>query len=284
MFTPQRSNKSKKAEPVYRNSYFRRYLGAIDEQYFFCVYRETWMQLKAHIDQLQNESQSQLLEDIVQYTINDNELNRNSDLLPTIVVLTGVNQPDHLEQFETLGRNIQERTEGSVCLLPAQDCSTVKSAIENLVFNFLHQSVANNKKNFKDLKSNIAATNNSGKVLKRSQCTMRQLKYWYQKNWPKSSSASSSPECDIKRNNNQSLVIILPDFECFPSIVLHDFLQILSRYCNELPFVLIIGVATSISALYETLPYHVTCHLHLRIYQAKLAPARLNEVSLKILY
>lgn len=237
------------------------------------------MQMKSHIDQLQNESESQLLENIVQYTINDTELNRNSELLSTVVVLTGVNQPDHLEQFETLGHSILERTEGSVCLLPAQDCCTVKSAIENLVFNFI-QGPATSKNNFKDGKSKRASTINSEKALKRSQCTMRQLKLWYQENWPKKSSASSSPECDKTGSNSKSLVVILPDFECFPSAVLQDLLQILSRYCNELPFTLIIGVATSISALYETLPHNVTCHLHLRIYQAKLAPARLTEVSL----
>lgn len=236
-------------------------MNAINEQPFFQAYRDTWTHLKADIDQLQNESQSQLLDDIIGYILNDDQAaqNQRTGLLPTVAVLTGVNQPDHLEQFMTLGQNIQKRTTGHVCLLPAQHCSTVKSALENLVYNFIHQV------------SGREVVGSSRKTLKRSQCTMRQLKNWFNKrHWPK------SPTND----NHSSLVVILPDFECYPQSVLQDLLQILSRYCQELPFVLIMGVATSIAALYETLPHHVTCHLQLRIYEAKLAPIRLNEVCL----
>lgn len=62
-------------------------------------------------------------------------MNERPPLLPTVALLTGVNQPDHLDVFKILARKIRERIDNNMryVLLQARDCPTMKSAIESLV-------------------------------------------------------------------------------------------------------------------------------------------------------
>lgn len=65
--------------------------------------------------------------------------------LPVAALLTGINKPDHSQYFKTFANIVRHEEIGYVVVLPARDCSTVKSTIEALV-----SSIISSKYNFKD--------------------------------------------------------------------------------------------------------------------------------------
>uniref|UniRef100_A0A1A9ZR96 Origin recognition complex subunit 3 n=1 Tax=Glossina pallidipes TaxID=7398 RepID=A0A1A9ZR96_GLOPL len=130
--------------------------------------------------------------------------------------------------------------------------------------------------------------NSNGKRLRRSQCTVRQLKKWYHDNWSSSNDFEKSNEGEVKKNDiktieNHTLLVVLPDFECFPPAVLQDLISILSSHCVELSIFLVLGIATSVNAIHGTLPYHVTNKMKLRVFQTQTAPIILNEILEKVI-
>ncbi|EDW79676.1 uncharacterized protein Dwil_GK17892 [Drosophila willistoni] len=236
----------------------------ITSQPFYTAYGEIWQQLHDHILQLQQESYSRTLDQLVQYLETEcGSQVEDSEILPTAALLTGINQTDHLKQFEALTQRLQSRAK--VCVLQSRDCSTLKGAIESMVFNLIEGQL---EQDSEELEQEIEDRDH--KRLRRSQCTMKQLNSWYSNNF------------QLEQRKRQ-LVIILPDFECFSSHVLQDFILILSSHCTALPFVLVLGVATAMTAVHSTLPYQVTSKIRLRVFQTQAAPTGLNEVLDKVL-
>lgn len=255
----------------------------ITDQPFYSVYAETWQKIQAHIDALQKESSARTLNDLVNYVVKHSKCPEDylglDEVVPAAALLTGINQPDHLEQFDNLGQRINEQVSASICLLQSRDCSTVKSAIETMVYNFVEAPHEDDE-------------DRDHKRLRKSHCTMKQLKQWYCNNWPARSNGEtddtasetdgSSVATSLRDNGRHMLIVILPDFECFSVPVLQDLILILSSNCAQLPFVLILGIATSIAAIHGALPYHVTSKIKLRVFQTQSAPVGLNEVSVKM--
>lgn len=244
----------------------------VTSQPFYVAYTECWNLLHSHILRLQTSSNARTLEQLVDFVTGNRDANggNHSEILPTAALLTGINQPDHLKQFESLTQRLHAQQAARVCVLQSRDCATLKAAIESMVYNLMEvQSEI--------LPSEDEDGNNEGgedvrerdcKRMRRSQCTIKQLASWYVNNF---SAASRQPP----------LVVILPDFECFTASVLQDFILILSAQCARLPFVLILGVATAISTVHSTLPYHVSSKIRLRVFQTQAAPTGLNEVRIK---
>lgn len=257
----------------------------VTEQPFYNVYRELWQGIHLHIDALQKENCARTLQDLVDYVVKQSK-GQNFELgvdeiLPAAALLTGINQPDHLQQFDNLSQRINEKVSASICILQSRDCATLKSAVETLVYNFIEAPHEDNE-------------DRDHKRLRKSQCTMKQLKHWYKNNYPAKTATSVQEqdeeidfEADVSSiltddsnvDERHMLVVILPDFECFNTLILQDLILILSANCCELPFCLILGVATSIAAVHSALPYHVTSKIRLSVFQMQAAPVSLNEVS-----
>ncbi|TRY54187.1 hypothetical protein DNTS_030458 [Danionella cerebrum] len=91
----------------------------------------------------------------------------------------------------------------------------------------------------------------------------------------------------IVQNNGsaQSLpvVVIFRDFEAFNPQVLQDFILICSRYIQELPFVLIFGIATSPSAVQQRLPHSVSSLLCIKVFQSLSCTQHLASVFEKLI-
>ncbi|XP_023299678.2 origin recognition complex subunit 3 [Lucilia cuprina] len=262
----------------------------ITDQPFYRVYREMWQKIQTHIDDLQRESSARTLEDLVDYVVRQSRAGEEENLgmeeiLPAAALLTGINQPDHLDQFDNLGQRINEKISASICILQSRDCSTIKSAVETLVHNFVEAPQADEN------------DDRDNKRLRKSQCTMKQLKHWYRNNYP-TVTAESKQQLDNGNETDASsimsngstnalerhmLVVILPDFECFSAAVLQDLILILSANCCDLPLCMILGVATSITAVHNALPYHVTSKIKLRVFQTQAAPVSLNEILEKVI-
>lgn len=255
----------------------------VTEQPFYKVYREMWQKIHNHMDELQKESSARTLEDLVDYVVKQSKASTQDtlgmeEILPAAALLTGINQPDHLDQFDNLGQRINEQISASICILQSRDCANIKSAVETMVYNFVEAPHED-------------AEDRDHKRLRKTQCTMKQLKHWYRNNYPclnsnlndkeesETDASSIVSESTNSTGERHMLVVILPDFECFSAAILQDLILILSANCCDLPFCMILGVATSISAVHNALPYHVTSKIKLRVFQTQAAPVSLNEVS-----
>ncbi|XP_065369234.1 origin recognition complex subunit 3 [Calliphora vicina] len=260
----------------------------VTDQPFYRVYREIWQNIQCHIDNLQKDSSVRTLEDLVDYVVQQNTGEQDAcgmeEILPAAALLTGINQPDHLEQFNNLGQRINEKISASICILQSRDCSNVKAAVETMVHHFVEGPHEEDE-------------DRDHKRLRKSQCTMKQLKHWYRNNYPSTttsqqhdeesetdaSSVISDSATTTTTGERHMLVVILPDFECFSSAILQDLILILSANCCNLPFCMILGVATSITAVHNALPYHVTSKIKLRVFQTQAAPVSLNEILEKVI-
>ncbi|XP_034652050.1 origin recognition complex subunit 3 [Drosophila subobscura] len=241
-------------------------------QPFYDAYTQTWSQMNEHIQRLQQQSYARTLEQLVEFVVGQRQIDEEEEeeeeieeILPTAALLTGINQPDHLSHFETFTQRLHAQKAARVCVLQSRDCPTLKAAIEAMVFSLIEgeqdQEDAEEEEEDRDRKR-----------LRRSHCTIRQLKSWYSNNFPAG-----------ERQKSQQLVVILPDFECFSGHVLQDLILTLSAHCDTLPFVLVLGVATAMSAVHSTLPYHVSSKIRLRVFQTQSAPTGLNELLDKVL-
>nr|XP_017001102.2 origin recognition complex subunit 3 [Drosophila takahashii] len=237
------------------------------QQPFYAEYRSAWNQVNDHIADLQQRSYARTLEQLVEFVVSQGQRTTLDEVLPTAALLTGINQPDHLSQFTALTQRLHAQRAARVCVLQSRDCATLKAAVESLVFGLVEDD-AEVEDVEEDQDEDVAERDR--KRLRRSQCTMKQLKSWYSNNF------------DSERKRRQ-LVVILPDFECFGASVLQDLILILSAHCGTLPFVLVLGVATAMTAVHGTLPYHVSSKIRLRVFQTQAAPMGLNEVLDRVL-
>ncbi|XP_017465755.1 PREDICTED: origin recognition complex subunit 3 [Rhagoletis zephyria] len=264
-------------------------------QPFYTTYADTWQKLESHIEQLQSKSYTKTLEDVVKYIQKECSTDGAMDtydmeeIVPAAALLTGVNQPDHLEQFATLSQRLLQKMSASVCMLQSRDCSTLKSAVEAMVYNFIEtaeRSTSQTKLADEDV------DRRERKRLRRTQCNMRHLLQWYRRKYGK---RGLPEEMQVDDSNDEhfeeiilsekhpaewshALIVVLPDFECFNASILQDFILMLSAYRTHLPFVLIFGVATAVSAIHNALPYHVTSKVKLCVFKTQTAPVCLNEI------
>ncbi|XP_053965995.1 origin recognition complex subunit 3 [Anastrepha ludens] len=274
----------------------------ITGQPFYATYADTWRSLENHIEKLQSESYAKTLEDVVAYVRNESSSDGGMDtydmdeIVPAAALLTGVNQPDHLEQFATLTQRLLQKMPASVCMLQSRDCTTLKSAIEIMVYNFME---ASERPAQSTESADEEADLRERKRLRRTQCNMRQLVHWYRRKYVKPQVHTAREISDIDEDEeleeeeslsgkpssecSHALVVILPDFECFNTTVLQDFILMLSAYRTHLPFVLIFGVATAVTAIHNALPYHVTSKVKLCVFKTQTAPVCLNEILERVI-
>ncbi|KAJ3051094.1 Origin recognition complex subunit 3 [Rhizophlyctis rosea] len=85
----------------------------------------------------------------------------------------------------------------------------------------------------------------------------------------------------IRKTGN--LVVIIPDFECFPSFVLESLIAICSEYQDRLPIVFLLGIATTIESLHQSLPRSVLALLRTEKFKLQNSQECINAVVEEIL-
>ncbi|CAH0407752.1 unnamed protein product [Chilo suppressalis] len=238
---------------------------------WYTTYKSNWQYIENEIQKLHERTYSILLNDIVEYVksfYNNTDFNTLEGIIPSATLLTGVNQPDHASQFIALIKKLREDVTPHVALVESQDASTLKHLVENAVWQLINGStnmdVGNNDSEF-GLSPN--------KKLKKNQCTMRVLQNWYSTTY-----TNASPKKKKNTISNRLLVIIIPDFESFNCSILQDFVMIISSYVSSLPIVFVFGVATSVSALHKSFPYHVSSKLLIKVFHSHSSPVYMNQV------
>ncbi|XP_045446198.1 origin recognition complex subunit 3 [Melitaea cinxia] len=239
------------------------------------TFKRNWELIESQLKELHEQTYSVLLNDIVNYVklINQEyEYDTLEGIISSATLLTGVNQPDHVNQFLALINKISEEVTPHVAMINSQDAQTVKHLVENTVWQLIHgQDVLDNSAD-EGFDNDIPQFK-----IKKNQCTVKTLLNWYEAKYKK-----HSPKKQKCANLKKALVIIIPDFESFNCNVLQDFVMIISSYVQFLPIVLIFGVATSVSALHKSFPYHVSSKLLIKVFHSHPSHVYMNQVLEKI--
>lgn len=169
--------------------------------------------------------------------------------MQTAILLTGVNQVDHIKQFDSLALQITNDCSSAVTILQSRDCPNLKSAIEALAGGIIHQL-----QNYKPHSN-----------LKRNCMTLNVLESLYQNSY---SESETKPK----------LVIMLADFEQFNQNVLQELFNNLCLYTTRLPIVLVLGIATAYKTLHNVLPFHITSKINVSIFQTEPSTVMLNKI------
>ncbi|CAH0727822.1 unnamed protein product, partial [Brenthis ino] len=238
---------------------------------WYKTFKHNWTVIETQLQDLHEQTYSALINDIVHYvkTFNEGEeFDSLEGIIPSATLLTGVNQPDHINQFLALINKIREEITPHVAMVNSQDAQTIKHVVESSVWQLIHgQDLLDNSAN-ESIDDNIEQ-----KKLKKNQCTMKTLYNWYQAKY-----MNRSPKKTKHAVPKNTLVIIIPDFESFNCNILQDFVMIISSYAKSLPIVLIFGVATSVSALHKSFPYHVSSKLLIKVFHSHPSHVYMNQV------
>uniref|UniRef100_A0A182W3P7 Origin recognition complex subunit 3 n=1 Tax=Anopheles minimus TaxID=112268 RepID=A0A182W3P7_9DIPT len=224
-------------------------------QLWFRMYRKHWERSRQMILKLQTGSYGQVMNDLLKFIENGQKSTQYEGFLPTAALLTGINQIDHLSQFEKLADDIHNNTLSIVVLLQARDGTNLKQAIETIVGKCI-ESPSRDRGNEKRFRKN--------------QLNLDVLQAWY---------LETHANCDAR----PKLIIIVPDFELFNPVVLQDLIIILDSYATSLPFVLVFGVATDVSTIHNVLPYHVTSKIKISVFQSEPSATNLNKILNEVL-
>lgn len=243
------------------------------EYLWYQSYNSLWKYIEGKLYLMNSEIFSSTLRDLVNFV--QSTYDQIQSEIPTAALLTGINMPDHDAQFSALTREIREFVTPHCVVQNAQDCSSIKLFIENMINGFLNDEDATIEDMYEDHEEEEC------NYIRKSCCTFAVLQAWYENLYLNNSILNYSDENSfIKRGapNCKPLVVIIPDIENFNENVIQDFISIVHSYINIIPFVLIFGVATSLNVLHRTLPYHVSSKISIKVFSSQPSTAYLNNI------
>ncbi|CAG9832857.1 unnamed protein product [Diabrotica balteata] len=211
-------------------------------------YYSLWNVIEEQIDVLNYNLFSSVLSNLIDFVKTSH--NDTVKEIPTAALFTGINMPDHAAQFAALSKQLKESITPHVATLNSQNCQNIKYFMENMIGQFI------NDDEYLDEDENESGTTQ----IKKTQLTMSLLESWYEKLIEK-----------------KPLVVIIPDFESFNPQVLERFILIISCFSN-LPFVLVLGIATDMNTLHSSLPYKVSSKIRVRVFNSQKSIEYLNNV------
>ncbi|XP_015606205.1 origin recognition complex subunit 3 [Cephus cinctus] len=219
---------------------------AFQDEPWYIAYKQTWSTIQKAAEAINSNMFKQILLDLHSYVSNMDydTIDGESYNIPTAILLTGVNLPDHEILFQKLTARFKTITP-HIAIIQSRDSSNLKNVMEETVYQLIN---GDNK--------------NKTQKVRKNQCTFRALKLWYKES------------CDP----DTPLIIIFPDFERIPARVLRDFILILSVYIKEVKFVLIFGVATTLHAVHRALTYDVTSKLQVKVFRTQTQMKSLSDI------
>ncbi|XP_044751600.1 origin recognition complex subunit 3 [Coccinella septempunctata] len=232
-----------------------------------------WRNFEEKLHLINTEIFSSTLKDLVNFV--NLTYDQIQSEIPTAALLTGINMPDHEAQFSALTKEIKEYVTPHCVVMRAQDCSSIKLFVENMINGFLNDEDATIEDMYEDYEEE------ESNYIKKSRCTFAVLQAWYESLYLNNSILNYSDEGSFIRRGAPTckpLVVIIPDIENFSENVIQDFISIAHSYINIIPFVLIFGVATSLNILHRTLPYHVSSKTSIKVFSSQPSTTYLNNI------
>ncbi|XP_064628742.1 origin recognition complex subunit 3-like isoform X2 [Lineus longissimus] len=248
------------------------------------LYQDHWEQVNADIQILQSSMNSKIFEDLLQFiktahanfSLGDaNHSSSRMNEIPTAGLITGVNTPDHSVMFTNLLDLLMDQVTPHLAVLKSKDCANTKQIMTKITGQLMGKT---------DLLDIGSDNEDGGNVnVKKISCTMPVLSAWY--NHLNKRKRSHSPK---KRKSTDGkvlgmpdhppVVIVLEDLESFNPHVLQDFISTCSNYLDQLPLVLVFGIATAVTAVHRLLPHQVSSLLCLEKFHGPPSTKYLTQV------
>ncbi|KAF6200551.1 hypothetical protein GE061_004994 [Apolygus lucorum] len=243
-----------------------------DSEGWYRGFKDVWDNNIKQLDNVEGGVIETLMQDLTSYISSSTE---NDTQIPAAAILTGINLPDHGSLFSRLKSRLHnEGIASGVAILRSTDCITVKNTVERCISHLMESPLDSEDEFDEEEERQID--------LKRSQCTLPNLSKWVENLNSRSPSPSKKKKTNLQRSNQKKLVVILRDFETFNPNTLSAFIQILSGYQPKLPFILVFGIATTLSAIDEVLPHSSISRLSLKAFQAQPSVYFLNNTLNKV--
>ncbi|KAG0262166.1 Origin recognition complex subunit 3, partial [Mortierella polycephala] len=222
--------------------------------------------------------------------------------LPTGLIFAGINVPDHDLLFQQIAKTLSSPTPSTsitptstvettrsgmqmdlststeeriqvknhVIILQSKDCTNLKTTLKSMIEQFLGLGIA-------------GAVNPLEGGMRLQNYDMIVLERWYQ-------SIADFQQVEVEKTDMTSeaqqqeqsirpkLVVIIQDFESFDPETLQDLIIICSNYQDRIPFVLLMGLATSMDALHQGLSKSVLSLLQTRKFQMQQSSECLTAI------
>ncbi|XP_044148416.1 origin recognition complex subunit 3 isoform X2 [Bufo gargarizans] len=169
---------------------------------------------------------------------------------------------------------LNEHVTPYVVLLQAKECPGIKQLLQKLLSQLMgcgseldldeeddHTPISQRKMNF----------------------SMASLSGWYQEMTKKAHSPKKKRPASLEHYQAPPIVVVFKDLESFTSSVLQEFIVISSRYCRELPLVLVFGIATSPMIIHRLMSHSVSSLLCIELFQSLSCTEHLATVVDKLL-
>ncbi|XP_005096627.1 origin recognition complex subunit 3 [Aplysia californica] len=252
----------------------------------------------------------------------DSPGDRSAQLLgeiPAAVLVTGVNTPDHDVMFANLESMLKSQVSPLVARVGAQDNCRISALLSDIVAQLMNVTLTSEEReddehDAGDLLPGEKSTAVSSSPIKLKVAPVRKralnlttLVKWYKKKFGagspcKSRSAPCSPRKrlkleetgeanaeQLKATTNGSgvdkkplVIIVFEDVENVNPAVFQDFISLCCSYLPSLPIVLILGIATAVTAIHQILPSAITSLLCMERFQAPPASRYLSHLMDKI--
>lgn len=277
------------------------------------LYKQLWQDINTRIEVFRSDLNANIFEDLILFT---KSCHRDRDVLkkvtvseiPTAVLITGVNTPDHEVMFTNFSSMLKSSVTPLVARIFNRDSARITSLIHSIVLQLTNFSGFGDDD--KDKEDSICISDDNYEkftpIKKKKAVAMTTLVKWYEKKYlsrapdgmsPRKKSrltstvGSKSPKCTnpegagIERNESMKkplIVIMLEEAECMNPNVLQDFITLCSSYLFALPIVLVLGIATTITAVHQLLPMSVSSLLCMEKFHAPPASQYLSQLLDKI--
>uniref|UniRef100_A0A8C5FX32 Origin recognition complex subunit 3 n=1 Tax=Gadus morhua TaxID=8049 RepID=A0A8C5FX32_GADMO len=258
--------------------------GGEDSSLRYTLCKKLWDTIKEETESLQDELNRQILEGLLHFikrccsgprhTAGPWEARMRASEIPTAALVLGVNVPDHDMTFQSLCELLQQSVTPHVACLQAKECGALKSLMRKVLERLVGSAAEDEEEG------------DTHPHPKGAHCTLATLCEWYETKSKVGDPKSSTP--GKKRSSEEEparppIVIIFKDLEAFNPRVLQDFILICSRYVEQLPLILVFGIATSPSTIQQVLPHSVSSLLCIELFQSLSCTQHLSTVMDKLI-
>ncbi|KAG0636478.1 origin recognition complex subunit 3 N-terminus-domain-containing protein [Tuber brumale] len=190
------------------------------------TYCKLWETQEKRTKAILDSFNSKTLDDVSAF-VKDATPEKYEGKIPTALVLAGPNIASHELLFEQLAQRIrsQDRT-GPVVVLTSKDATNLKTTLRKLIRDATQQD-----EGVDDEEEDIVR-----KSTKLLNYDLQILQIW----------------CELHKG--QKVTVAVQDSEAFDSGILSDLISLFSSYLDRIPFVLLVGIATSVEIFHDKLP------------------------------
>ncbi|XP_067841003.1 origin recognition complex subunit 3 isoform X2 [Heptranchias perlo] len=254
----------------------------------FSTYESLRQQMKEETEKLQDNLNAKIFDSLLAFIkkshaqphskVNDWSYQMRCREIPTAALVLGVNVPDHEMTFQSLTDLLKQSLTPHVVCLQGKECTTVKQVLQKVLMHLMGSSV-NDEEEDEDVHHSVDFSQ------RKVHCSMASLSGWYNATTQKSTSNSPTRKrksSSLGQEQSPPIVIIFKDLESFLPKVLQDFIIISSNYIQQLPLVLVFGIATSPITIHRMLPHTVSSLLCIELFQSLSCTDHLATVIVKL--